>query len=108
MAKGYSSGFVNDVNASDKTKIGVKLALACIKRDIPVTDVAEFFKVSRVTVYAWFCGKTNVPEKHRDKMQKLVEKLSQFYWGARLATEKSVRRHTPAHPFFRRLKGGYV
>lgn len=76
MAKGYSSNFVNDVNASDTTKLGVRLGLACIKREIPVTDVAEFFKVSRVTVYSWFCGKTNVPEKHRDKMQKLVDKIS--------------------------------
>lgn len=76
MAKGYSNGFVNDVIASDKTKLGVQLGLACIKREIPVTDVAEFFKVSRVTVYSWFVGKTNVPEKHHGKMQKLVDKLS--------------------------------
>lgn len=76
MAKGYSSSFVNDVNASDTTKLGVRLGLACIKREIPVTDVAEFFKVSRVTVYSWFCGKTNVPDKHQDKMQKLVDKIS--------------------------------
>lgn len=76
MAKGYSNGFVNDVVASDNTKLGVKLGLACIKKEIPVTDVAEFFKVSRVTVYSWFTGKTNVPEKHHGKMQKLVDKLS--------------------------------
>lgn len=75
MAKGYSSSFVNDVKASDASKIGVQLGLACIKRDIPVTDVSDFFSVSRTTVYAWFCGKTNVPEKHREKMQKLVDKL---------------------------------
>jgi hypothetical protein len=75
MAKGYSNGFVNDVLASDNTKLGVKLGLVCIKKEIPVTDVAEFFKVSRVTVYSWFIGKTNVPEKHQEKMQKLVDKL---------------------------------
>jgi hypothetical protein len=76
MAKGYSNNFVNDVIASDNTKLGVKLGLACIKKEIPVADVAEFFKVSRVTAYSWFTGKTNVPEKHHGKMQKLVDKLS--------------------------------
>lgn len=75
MSKGYVSSFINEVNASDKSKIGVQLGLACIKRDIPVTDVSEFFDVSRMTVYSWFRGKTNVPDKHREKMQKLVDKL---------------------------------
>jgi len=75
MAQGYSSVFIKDVSEADKTKIGVQLGLACIKRDIPVTDVSEFFSVSRMTVYSWFRGKTNVPEKHREKIQKLVEKL---------------------------------
>ena len=73
--KGYASSFINEVNASDKSKIGVQLGLICIKRDIPVTDISQFFDVSRMTIYSWFRGKTNVPEKHRDKMQKLVDKL---------------------------------
>jgi hypothetical protein len=76
MPKGYASSFINEVKASDKSKIGVQLGLACVKRDIPVIDVSEFFDVSRMTVYSWFRGKSNVPEKHRDKMQKLVDKLS--------------------------------
>jgi hypothetical protein len=75
MAQGYSSVFIKDVSEADRTKIGVQLGLACIKRDIPVTDVSEFFSVSRMTVYSWFRGKTNAPMKHREKMQKLVEKL---------------------------------
>jgi hypothetical protein len=75
MSKGYASSFINEVNASDKSKIGVQLGLACTKRDIPVTDVSEFFDVSRMTVYSWFRGRTNVPEKHWGKMKKLVDKL---------------------------------
>jgi len=47
----------------------------CIKRDIPVTDIAQFFNVSRVTVYSWFRGTTNVSEQHWEKMQKLIDKL---------------------------------
>jgi hypothetical protein len=74
MAKGYSSDFVNEVNSADKTLLGVRLGIACIKRNIPVTDVAEFFNVSRTAVYAWFRG-SNVDDKHAEKMRKLVDKL---------------------------------
>ena len=75
MAKGYSSDFVNEVNSADDKKLGVRLGLVCIRRNIPVVDVAEFFDVSRTSVYAWFRG-GNVDTKHTDKMQKLVDKLS--------------------------------
>lgn len=76
MSKGYSMAFINEVNEADKRKLGVMFGLACIKSDIPVSDVSSFFNVSRMTVYSWFRGKTNVPEKHWEKMQKLVDKLS--------------------------------
>lgn len=75
MSKGYSSAFINEMQEADKSKLGVLFGLACIKKDIPVMDVATFFDVSRMTVYSWFRGKTNVPEKHWEKMQKLVDKL---------------------------------
>jgi hypothetical protein len=75
MSTGYASGFINEVKASDKSKIGVQLGKVCIKRDIPVTDIAQFFDVSRVTVYSWFRGKSNVPDRHQEKMQKLIDKL---------------------------------
>ena len=50
--------------------------MLCLDRDIPVTDVAEFFGVSRVTVYSWFRGKTVVSGKYADKMHKLIAKLA--------------------------------
>jgi len=75
MSIGYASGFINEVKASDKSKIGVQLGLICVRKDIPVVDVSEFFSVSRVTVYSWFRGRSNVPEKHWDKMKKLIDKL---------------------------------
>ena len=76
MAKGYSSVFVNEVRSADHSKIGVKFGVACIRGEIPVSDVSSHFKVSRMTVYSWFRGKTNVPEKHWEAMQKLIAKLS--------------------------------
>ena len=76
MAKGYSSLFVQDVKNANPNLIGVKLAKLCIKKDIPVVDVASYFKVSRMSVYSWFRGIRHVGDKHRDKMNKLIEKLS--------------------------------
>jgi hypothetical protein len=73
---GYSTLTVREIKEANASLLGVKLGLVCITRDIPVKDVAEFFGVSRVTVYGWFKGKTIVSGKHSEKMQKLITKLS--------------------------------
>jgi hypothetical protein len=59
---GYSIKFVNEVNNADPEKIGVKLGLLCIDRDIPVTTVANYLNVSRMTIYMWFTGRA-IPNK---------------------------------------------
>jgi hypothetical protein len=76
MSKGYSALTIREIQDANPTLLGVKLAKICVDRNIPVSDVAEFFSVSRVTVYAWFRGKTVVSGKHSDKMQKLLAKLA--------------------------------
>lgn len=76
MSKGYSTLIVQEIEDANQNLLGVKLGKICVNKDIPVTDVAEFFGVSRVTVYAWFRGKTVVSGKHADKMQKLITKLA--------------------------------
>lgn len=76
MSKGYSTLTVREIEEANPKLLGVKLGRLCVKKSIPVNDVAEYFSVSRVTVYAWFRGKTVVSGKHADKMQKLVEKLA--------------------------------
>lgn len=76
MAKGYSTLTVQEIEEANPNLLGVQLGRICVKRDIPVTDVAEYFGVSRVTVYSWFRGKAVVSGKHADKMQKLVAKLA--------------------------------
>jgi hypothetical protein len=73
---GYSTLTARDIREANQSLLGVKLGMICLDRDIPVTDVAEFFGTSRVTVYSWFRGKTVVSGKHVDKMQKLIAKLA--------------------------------
>jgi predicted transcriptional regulator len=76
MPKGYSLLTVQEVKEANQNLLGVKLGKICIERDIPVTDVAEFFGVSRVTIYSWFRGQVVVSGKHSEKMQKLITKLA--------------------------------
>ena len=75
MPKGYSISMAEGIKAADQKLIGVQLGRVCINKDIPVSDVADFFKVSRMTVYSWFRGKAVVSGKHAAKMQKLVDKI---------------------------------
>jgi transcriptional regulator with XRE-family HTH domain len=77
MAKGYASKFVQAVEAADETKLGVRFGRVCIKNEIPVKDVSELLKVSRVTIYNWFTGKTKVQGEFIDKIQKIIQKLEQ-------------------------------
>lgn len=73
---GYSTLTAREIREANQSLLGVKLGMICLARDIPVTDVAEFFGTSRVTVYSWFRGKTVVSGKHVDKMLKLIAKLA--------------------------------
>ena len=76
MPVGYSFQMAEANKKANQSLLGVKLGKICIDRDIPVTDVAEFFSVSRVTIYSWFAGKSVVSGKHAEKMQKLISKLA--------------------------------
>jgi hypothetical protein len=74
--KGYTTLMVQAVYDANPFYLGVKLAKICIKLNIPVIDVAEYLKVSRPTVYAWFIGKRDVAPKYAEQVQKLIDKLS--------------------------------
>lgn len=76
MSRGYTTKFIKAVNDADQAKVGVKLGQICIRNDIPVKDVADFLKVTRMTVYHWFKGETNVLGPHQEKVEKLIAKLS--------------------------------
>lgn len=76
MPTGYSLLTVDAIQNADGRLLGVQLGKICVKNDIPVTDVAEFFNVSRMTVYNWFKGKAVVSGEHVERMKKLIEKLA--------------------------------
>jgi hypothetical protein len=76
MPTGYSIFISEAIRNANPQLLAVKLGRICVERDIPVTDIADFFKVSRVTVYGWFKGTTVVSGKHAERMKKLIEKLA--------------------------------
>jgi hypothetical protein len=59
---GYSQQIVKTNRDADVRKLGVRLGRYCIRREIPVADVMEFFEVSKQTVYSWYAG-THTPSK---------------------------------------------
>lgn len=59
MSYGYSLRLVRLNREADPSNLGVQLGRLCIEHDIPVSEVARRFGVSRVTVYNWFCGATS-------------------------------------------------
>ena len=56
MSTGYSARIIQQNSKADKSRLGVRLGRACIKRNIPVATVANSLGVSRQTVYNWFIG----------------------------------------------------
>ena len=56
MSYGYSQSLVQANKKASAKSLGVALGRVCIERGISVTDVADYFRVSRMTVYNWFKG----------------------------------------------------
>jgi transposase-like protein len=56
MSYGYSARLIVLNKEANQNSLGVKLGALCILHNVPVTSVATELKVSRQTVYNWFCG----------------------------------------------------
>lgn len=69
--RGYSYKLVQAIRAADPKLVGVRLGLSCIESNIPVSEIAAAFKVSRMTVYSWFTG---AAKPHPNKAA-LIEKF---------------------------------
>lgn len=68
-SRGYSSLFLQQVKAGDRKSPVTKYALACIKREMSITEIAFRMGVTRATVYNWFMGKTVPRDYYLTRMQ---------------------------------------
>lgn len=73
---GYTLALVEVNKLAPRHKLGVKLGRACIAAGIPVTQVAEYFQVSRTAVYDWFCGRSNPSWRMEPLIEEYIKKLA--------------------------------
>jgi len=74
--RGYSLRIVRANEQADPSSIGVVLGKLCIRKEIPASDVATYFRVSRMTVYNWFSGASRPQKRLHDDIQQIIEKFS--------------------------------
>lgn len=74
--RGYRKSVYDEIMSSNSTRLGVVLGKLCVTKNIPVTDVASFFGISRQAVYLWFRGEVSPSKRHTEKLEKLLDKLS--------------------------------
>jgi len=75
MSYGYSLKLAKLNKAADKKLLGVRLGAVCIKKNVPVAEVAERLNVSRQSVYNWFTGLSSPKAPSVKKIEKLISKL---------------------------------
>lgn len=82
MPKKYSQEFLVELNNLDESRLGVQLAKACVSAELPITEIAKVFGVSRMTVHSWFRG-APIRDKNETKIKKFLIALNDA-WGAQL------------------------
>lgn len=73
--RGYTVALVKANRQAPKHFIGVELGAACIRADVPVSEVARKFGVSRPAVYAWFCGRSIPQQVLHSAIEKYIKEL---------------------------------
>lgn len=73
MPRPYSPEFIDAINKVKMyDNLGVKLARACIKANLPLNAVSKLLGVSRMTVHTWFRGGDMHP-KSADMVRTLLK-----------------------------------
>ena len=71
--RGYASKIIKANLEADAESPGVALGRFCIAKEIPVSDVAEYFEVSRMTIYKWFVGEWSPRRVNAEKIWLMLE-----------------------------------
>lgn len=73
---GYTLALLNSNKRADSKHLGVRLGRVCIKNNIPVTKVAFDAKVTRQTVYNWFCGANHPTGPSEEIVLELIKRYA--------------------------------
>lgn len=71
-SRGYSSRITRANLRASARSPGVALGRFCIEREIPVREVAEYYGVSRMTIYKWFIGEWIPRRVHCAKIEEAL------------------------------------
>ena len=74
--RGYDTLFLQKVEDADQRPLVMQLADVCINKNVPITEVAQMFGVTRATVYNWLTGKSVPRARHLAVMPKHIARLS--------------------------------
>jgi|TARA_R110000744_G_scaffold24079_2_gene60678 DNA-binding XRE family transcriptional regulator len=72
MSYGYTTRLSTMNKQADGSLSGVKLGRVCIRKEVPVAEVALQLGVSRQTVYNWFTGAHEPNEDLKDAVKILI------------------------------------
>ena len=74
MPRPYSEEFLRYINSTDANSLGVTLAKAVVKANLPLIYVARALGVSKVTIFNWFRG-NGMREVMRGKVEVFLSTL---------------------------------
>ena len=86
MTRPYSQEFVMGLHHANPKRIGITLAKACVKANLPSIHVAKTFGVSRMTIHSWFRG-SPVRDKNNTRIEHFIELVEQGLSDGLLPTE---------------------
>jgi DNA-binding transcriptional regulator YiaG len=73
--RGYDSLFIRRIEDADQKPVVMRLADACIEKNVAVPEVAAMFGVSRATVYNWLTGRTTPNPRYMALIPKITARL---------------------------------
>ena len=74
-ARGYSLKLVEAIRGGDPSDPVIRLEEYCIDNQVPVSDLAAYFKVSRLTIYNWFFGRMKPRKQRLELLQDTLKRL---------------------------------
>ena len=72
MSYGYTTRLSTMNKQADGSLSGVKLGRVCIRKEVPVAEVALQLGISRQTVHNWFTGAHEPNEDLKDAVKILI------------------------------------
>jgi DNA-binding phage protein len=73
---GYTLAIVQANKIASRSNLGVRLGRACIAADIPISQVAQDFNVTRTTIYNWFSGTTRPSMRMESAIEQYIKELA--------------------------------